>query len=315
MNIPDNSARKEYIARINRVINHINNNLNSKLNLEELAVIACFSKYHFHRIFKALTGESLYGFVRRLRLEKAANKLKQSIDIPITDIAFDCGFSSSSNFAVAFKDHFGVSASAYRKNPNSANSKISKADSKITEDSAGGFLYNVDQKVGTHNHEIRREDLMERVVVKDLPAYHVAYVRHIGSYFECGAAWGKICSWAGPRRLFGPQTTMLGVSYDDPDVTPVDKCRYDACLTVPADTKVDGEVGLMDIPAGTYGVFHMEDTADKIKSGYGFIFGEWLPDSGYQADDRQCLEIYYNDAEKHPEKKFIMDICVPVKPL
>ena len=43
--------------------------------------------------------------------------------------------------------------------------------------------------------------------------------------------------------------------------------------------------------------------------------GEWLPESGYQPDDRLCYEIYLNDPTTNPQRKHIVDICEPVKPL
>jgi AraC family transcriptional regulator len=108
------STRREYAARMNRVIDHIQKHLNDQLNLEHLAAIACFSPFHFHRLFRAWTGETLQAFVHRLRLERAAAELVFNRPMSITAIALDCGFSGSSAFARAFKEAFGVSATAWR---------------------------------------------------------------------------------------------------------------------------------------------------------------------------------------------------------
>src|SRR5277367_2554237 len=95
-------ASLEYTKRIDRVIDHLRDHLDQSYRLEELAKVACFSEYHFHRIFRAVSGETLNGFTNRVRLEKAARLLRFS-DQSLTDIALDCGFSSSATFSRAFR--------------------------------------------------------------------------------------------------------------------------------------------------------------------------------------------------------------------
>src|ERR1700722_15638249 len=107
-------ANSEYAQRINRVIDHLRGNLDRQVKLEELAKIACFSEFHFHRIFGAISGETLNNFTNRLRLEKAARLLRYS-DQTLTDIALECGFSSSATFSRAFRSIYDTSPSQYRK--------------------------------------------------------------------------------------------------------------------------------------------------------------------------------------------------------
>ena len=109
------STRLEYAARMNRVIDHIQCHLADPLDLEQLAAVACFSPFHFHRLFRAWMGETLQAFVHRLRLERAAQLLVFDRVRSISDIAMECGFSSPSSFARAFKTGFGVSAGEWRK--------------------------------------------------------------------------------------------------------------------------------------------------------------------------------------------------------
>lgn len=108
--------RAEYVARINRVRDYIDEHLSDPLTLTELAEVAAFSPFHFHRIFAAMVGEPSGQYVRRLRLERAAQQLVASPRKPITAVALDCGFSGSAPFARAFKESFGVSASEWRRN-------------------------------------------------------------------------------------------------------------------------------------------------------------------------------------------------------
>jgi AraC family transcriptional regulator len=124
------SQQKEYIARINRVLDYIETNLAKPLTLEELAAVSCFSPFHFHRIFRAFVGETIGQHISRLRLEKAATLLFSTPEKSITTIALDCGFSSSATFARAFRETFGASASAWRESIHSGNSKNRKLYSK-----------------------------------------------------------------------------------------------------------------------------------------------------------------------------------------
>ncbi|WP_320041550.1 AraC family transcriptional regulator [uncultured Desulfobacter sp.] len=122
----DKSKRDEYISRINRVIDFIDTNIDKEFSLRTLAEVACFSQFHFHRIFKAMYGETLHQFIQRLRIEKAASQLIHWPEKSITEIAFGCGFSSSAAFARAFKAKFKMSASQWRSKNDLQNSNIWK---------------------------------------------------------------------------------------------------------------------------------------------------------------------------------------------
>jgi len=112
-----------------------------------------------------------------------------------------------------------------------------------------------------------------------------------------------------------PQTKALAVYHDNPEITEADKLRSSACLTVPAGTKGEGEIGTMAIPGGLFAVAHAEIAPDEFGAAWTALMGGWLPESGYQPDDRLCYEVYLNDPKEHPAGKFIIEICEPVKPL
>jgi AraC family transcriptional regulator len=118
-------SNKIYQRRINNVINYINDNLDKSLSLNELADTANFSSYYFHRIFVAVVGESINSYTNRTRIQKSARLLKFS-NSPISDIAYECGFSSPSTFSRSFKQHFEITPSIFRKTGNIENSKICK---------------------------------------------------------------------------------------------------------------------------------------------------------------------------------------------
>ena len=162
---------------------------------------------------------------------------------------------------------------------------------------------------------------MNRVVeVKELPEITLAYVRYVGPYKGDGQLFerlfNKLFQWAGSRNLLRfPDTKTIIIYHDNPDITDESKLRVSVCVSVPADTAVDGEIGKMILPAGKYAMARFELSDDEYQEAWDWVYGTWLPESGYQPDDRPCFEMYYNDPKTHPEGKSIVDICVGVKPL
>ena len=321
-------VRKEYIARINRVLDFIELNLDQPLSLEKISAVANFSSFHFHRIFGSMMGETLNQFIQRLRIEKAATQLAAYPDKSITEIALICGFSGSASFARTFKEYYGVNASKWRRSKDKdldlRKSKIGKHKSKPGEVMEISSIY-----IGsTPNNQIWRIEMNDqnkkmlaaKVEVKELPEQTVAYIRHVGPYagnekmFEDN--FSKLFKWAGPRGLINfPKTQQLNVYHDDPGVTEQNKLRLSICITVPPDTQTEGEIGKMKIPGGKYAIARFELGGDQFEAAWNGVFGGWMPESGYQPADGFCFERCHNNPKEHPEGKYIVDIFVPVKPL
>jgi len=302
------------------------------MRLDDLARVACFSRYHFHRVFSAMMGEPLGQFIGRVRLERAATRLLSNRHLAVTDIALDCGFTSPATFARAFKEAFGVSASQWRAGEGQeskirkAHGKAGQADRKACEAwaVAAHYLHST-----TRNQVWRMEMKNETnpaelkdftVEVQQMDPRNVAYVRHVGPYagdaglFE--RLFGKLMAWAGPRDLLrSPDMELLAVYHDDPGVTDEEKLRMSICLKVPQGTEVSGEVGNMTIAGGKYAVGRFEIHTDQYPQAWAAMMGGWLPESGYQPDDHPCFERYIKSPDDHPEGKCVTDICIPVKPL
>jgi len=153
------------------------------------------------------------------------------------------------------------------------------------------------------------------IKVKELPDFHVAYVRYTGPYGPgIGKAFEKLMAWAGPRNLFGPETRVLGVYWDNPETTPPEECRSDAAITVPPGTEVEEEVGIEILPAGLFAVYHTNVYNDDFEKPW-YEAWNWVQEQGYKVDlEKPCYEIYYNDASQDPEHKWIVDLCIRVKP-
>jgi AraC family transcriptional regulator len=308
--------RKEYLSRIHRAQDFIEQNLTSGLTLEQIARAACYSPFHFHRVFAAITGETLYQFILRLRLERAAVRLRQNDGATITEIALGMGFSSSSTFARSFQAHFGVSASEFR--------KICKAKRKGRQAGEDPAPYGAVQAItplarGTSMHpETTTQPL--GLEIRDLEAITVAYLRHVGPYVGDSTLFqrlfGELFRWAGPRGLVpSPTARLLTVAHDNPHITVPDKLRLSVGLTVPAGTETSPPVALMTLPAGRYACARFELLPSEFPAAWNHVCGEWLPGSGYQLGELPCYEIYLDEARKNEEGRMNVEIRVGVIPL
>lgn len=307
-------SRQEYTARINRVMDYIGANMSEEIDLSAMANVASFSPYHFHRIFTFIVGETPNNFLSRVKLEKAARSLQDSKD-SISEIAFQCGFTNVSSFSRAFKTHFGISAKEYRSQAKAIfvkdgirYSKNCKLISKI------GKSYQVvsDQFCSVELNQLIFMDT--KIEVKQMPELNLIYCRHMGEFYMIGQAYEKLFKWAIPRGLVTPETKTVTVYHDDPSITSVEKVRQDASLIVEGDVRVEGEIGKSTIPAGKYAVGHFEIKETEFEQAWNTMCS-WLTESGFQPGNGSTYELYHNDYNAHPEHKFIVDICIPVKPL
>ena len=304
----------EYIFRINRTFDYIESNIEKPMTLEELATVANFSKFHFNRIFQSIVGETPFQFILRVRLEKAAMLISNNKKESISEIAYKCGFSDISIFSRNFKSYFQISASQYRVDKLN-NSNLSQQDSNSHQSDKKPTQYFCPE-LKTIKWRTNMK-LNKSVEVKELPKMTVAYIRHIGPYkgndklFE--GIWNRLFSWAGPRGLIGGRDfESLVVYHDAPNVTIENKLRMSVCITVPTETKVEGEVGKMEIEAAKYVIARFKLSAQDFQQAWDWVYGQWFPTSGYQPEDKPCFEMY---PEEPKDGKFIVDICVPVKPM
>ena len=160
-------------------------------------------------------------------------------------------------------------------------------------------------------------ELNKGVEVRDFPKTTVAYIRHTGPYAGDGKLferlYGQLFSWAGPRNLANdPDLKCYNIYHDDPSVTDEKNLRLSVGLSVPPETKVEGQVGKMDLDEGKYVVARFELTEKDYEKAWGWLFGEWFPSSGYQPADGACFELCGAKMDSPIHK---VEICVPVKPM
>ena len=321
---PATASRSHYLARIHRVQDHIAAHLADPLDLQTLAAVAHFSPWHFHRVFQALTGETLAGCVRRLRLEAAAQRLVNRPRDAALAIALDVGFASAEVFSRAFRAHFGMPPTAWRRGGSKRwtarhrdeLSKIHQAVHKPNQAAAAAFPeYAVDRPAGpaTANEGTRMQ-----VEIKTIPAHRLAYLRHTGPYGDpaIGRTWERFGQWCAQRGLVPPRHDWFGISQDNPEITPADKLRYDCCVAVGADFQPVGEFGVQDLAGGKYACAPFEGTKADIHQAWMNLYGQWLPQSGWQADDKPGIEWYGADFHMDPATGvFNCLLCMPVRPM
>jgi len=310
----------EYLFRLNRAIDYIRDHFAEELNLTKLAEVACFSKYHFHRIFRTLLGETVSDFVRRIRLEKAVGMLTLDKDKSIIDIALDCGFSSPQNFAKAFRAYFGATPTFVRAEYN-WDSMRDKFGAGAGEDEAApiqGGPNTEDYCVQSHllMRKIIEQRIPMQVRVTEMPVHRVAYVRSVGPYRRetVEPAFVRLLTWAMPRGLVNEKTLIIGAMWSNPMVTPTEKCIYDACITVPESVKSDRSINIQSLPGERFAVYHCEIEPHEHLEAWMKLIIHWLLSSGYQPDRRPFYEIIYNFREEFPLRRHIVDLCLPVKP-
>jgi len=295
-----NRSTDIYQRRINQVIDYLNDNLDRSVPLEELASVAYFSAFHFHRIFVALMGETVNAFTNRLRNEKAARLLKFSLN-SITEIAAECGFSSTSTLSRSFKQYFGVSPGRYRKGEEIKNSKIRKDLLTITQ----------------YHCDITAEELEQHfpVQIKQLPERRIAYIRVTDAFKEGVVidAFAKLINWSKEMNLYQSQT-IFGMSKDDPEVTPKEKYRYEACITLPWDFKETSESLLQTIlPACKYAFTKVSGDINLVGEGINYLFDHWLINSNYECETQPGLEVFLDKENVCNWSHFDLELGIPVK--
>jgi len=288
---------QDYKRRILDVLTHIQENLDNRLSLDELASLACFSPYHFHRIFKGMVGESVKEHVRRLRLERAAGQLRAG-STPVIAIALDAGYESPEAFSRSFKALFGASPAQFR--------RIRSAP--LYSVSGVHFRPGITTQ---HFRTLRRGESMN-VEIQQLKPMRVAYLRHVGPYNAVSATWDRLLTSMGKDGYLGGSPMMLGICHDDPEVTPASKIRYDACVTVDDEFQPNGDIQVQVVAGGEYARTTHTGPYNNLGKTYTKFLGQWLPRSGRELRNAPCFEVYLNDPQSTPPEEWLTDIYAPL---
>ncbi|MES2742600.1 MAG: GyrI-like domain-containing protein [Pseudomonadota bacterium] len=314
--------RAEYARRMNRVLDYIDAHLDQPLDSARLADVAHFSRFHFHRIFLAWTGETPAHYARRRRLEKAAFRLSCATVESVLDTALSTGFGSGEAFARAFKRKFGATPTAWRHATPARLAQQAHAIGRRVR-----FQSNPDQPhskadqiaprtIADHGLSVRLRDIAMNVNIIDLPDTRVAYHRLVGPYGPgIGTFWrGTVLPWIRAHGLDGAH--CYGVGHDDPTITPPHQCRYDACVEIAGPLASGAPLSLTDLPGGRYAVAAFRGPPAGLADAWMWLTRDWLPASGFQCDERPCFERFETgSALDGAAGQVVCELCIPVRPL
>ena len=280
-----NITYNDYIQRINKVVAYINNHLDETLDLKTLANEAALSDFHFHRIFKALKGEAIGGYITRLRLEATARLLRYTA-LTIEEIAFNIGYETPASLSKAFKKQYGISPSEYRTNK----------DTYIMK------------------KEIINPDLaLKAPKIVTLEPKNLIYVALTGAYgsLDYGKAYEQLWAVIKAQKLFTKGIESICISYDDPKITEGSLQRSDVCLAIHKSATPQDEVSCKTLAGGKYAVFFYQGSYENLSQVYDTAV-RWVIDHEYTLREEPFFEKYLNDARRTPKEKLKTEIYIPI---
>lgn len=287
MNGNDSAAIRS--AVIDKAISYIFDHLEEEISVEDVASHCGYSRYHLMRMFKEDTDEALYQFIKRVRLERSAWRLKVEREKSVSEIGVDCGYSSS-NFATAFKKHLNISPADFR-----------KKSEELVEQSSFSHGISIDELE-------RSEDLIS---IEKLDSFLVVYERKRGNYHRMPEEWYRFMKKY--EYLASADTMYLECTIDDPSITDADRCMYELCQTISPDhpaLKDNSGPLTHTFEGGTYAVYHFKGFPQFLFMVYQEVFCRWLSRTGNRLDDRPIFDIYRNVRE---DGYMEIDICFPLK--
>jgi AraC family transcriptional regulator len=304
-------THKDYVRRINDVLEYINLNLTKKISLKELASVANFSEFHFHRIFTYMMNETPGEFLCRIRLEQAAGMLINMPKRPIIDIATEAGFDSPSSFSRAFKSKFGISAKEWRNSTDKEKLKRSLNEKIKNNENADAMIWSVN-----YHSYLASGKVVRHVEIEEVPSERIFYLSvRDGLIAEAvGEAMWKVIRFLEDRPDINKETAKFyGINFDNPDITEQSKCRFYAGVAVPPYIDAEDEFGIYNTHPGVYMIAHYYGTVDKIMQVYKDMFLYWMPKMGYEPELQPTYEIYHKDPYEPPVGYFDSTIFVPVR--
>jgi len=282
-----------------RVLTHIQGHLDAALDLEELAGVACFSSFHFHRVFAAMTGETIADHVRRLRLERAALALRSGAK-PVIQVALEAGYEAHEAFTRAFKAAYGVSPAEFRRGQ--------EPSARLAAPSGVHFRPGVPLTTFNTNHITTK---VMKVMIKKIKPLRVAYLRHVGPYENAKQTGFDLMARLRADKQIHLHSAYIGIGHDDPNVTPAAELRYDACFTVEEGYEPKKPVQLQTIVGGDYAVAK-NCPVEELKDAFKYLFGKWIAQSSRELRPAPSFVMVEEARDAVARKQQRMDIYVPL---
>ncbi|WP_373296483.1 AraC family transcriptional regulator [Tateyamaria omphalii] len=285
----------DHHRRIERVVDVIRNHPEHPFTVKELCKQAAFSEFHFHRVFKAVTGETVAQCIIRLRLEMATSALIYRRRTSITDIALTCGFSSSANFSKAFRKAYDCSPTQYRRNH--------PADFRL-------------RRIGKvkRTTPVYPSDMSVDIEIRTVPQRRVASLRLVGAYTHASISglYSDLAKWHQSALGRPPPDETISITWSDSALADQDTWRLDACYEVPEGTNATGQVMLRTLAGGRVACLTTaipETKMHRISECWDWLFSDWLPKSGYEPANQPAYEVY---CRARAQTGFDVTLCLPL---
>ena len=290
-----------------KTIQYIDNNLDTELSLEKVSELAAYSPFHFHRIFRLITGETLQNYIIRKRIEKSAFYLAVKKNIILKDIYLELGFSNHSAFNKTFKKYYGKSPSEFRK---SAPEKFHKIQLKQSKNGQIDAVFQ--QYICNIENLLNWTTMNLKIKVTELQEMNLAAVMSLG-IANVEPSFNILIDWAKEKKLFPKENVkMISVYHDSFKVTPPDKVRIHACMLLDEQLKQqEGQVFPETIEAGKFIVGSGEVTLNDFEQCWVSLF-LWMNENNYSVRKAFPFEIYHTNFKEHPEGKMLVDFCIPI---
>lgn len=277
----------------NDLMNYINNNIQTDINIDQLSFEFGISKYHFHKIFKEQMGMNIYETIKSIRLQKASNLLITNRYSTITEIANMCGYSSQTSFIRAFKQRFSQTPKYWR------NKGYKEYSNKILSQSQAATMSNAD-----FSH-------LEPKIVKTNKK-KVYYIRQKGYNKGAIQTWQKIQAWIYTNDIKNYE--QIGVYHDNPIITPLDDCYYVACVASLDNKKLKNtNLPLSYVEESVCVAFDVEGKYGDILKLIQWVYHHWLPSSGFEATTIPSYTIFEKNHFLSEDGKFKCRYYVPVR--
>jgi len=284
---------------LEKALAYIQGHLGDRLTVARVAKAAALSEFHLHRVFHETVGESVGRFITRKRLETAALRLVCEPSTPVTNIALELGYSSSSNFSKAFKLYFGVNPLEVR-NPAG---KVPDLLAKILRHYAHAFrpaeLFAVPaadavamrQEAARWQAQVRFEqtDVIEFACLASPKGYDLAGL---------GATWTQLIDHCRELGVCGADVDAWGMGYESPDLTAPNFRRYHACVRGRPDIALPQPLFSKTVRPGRFAVFTYRGPTEAVAAAYRSIYSCWFPRSSLVPEDYVPMDHYVADAPK-----------------
>lgn len=291
-NIRVNFDNITQIERYKNLIQFIGENFKEEINIEKIEAISHYSYRNINRILKALHHETIGKYIKRVRLEKAAEYLKYSEE-QVSDIAINVGFSDVASFSKAFKKKFNCSPISFRqttKNIQTINKQV---------------IDKLQPKPLSHTIEI-------------LPEFDILYLEHKGNFQNLKAiekTWNTFIEYCDNKQLIFDESVFFSEILDDNEITDDFQCRTNVAIILkkPLDFIPKGLFQVKSHTTQKYAKFIHKGTNEQLVDTYNHIYSSWMMDIQLEFEDKPTLEFYINHHEKVPKKDLITEIYIPVK--